>query len=287
MHFLLLRGHGSRLAAYYPSVVEQAREPDDASVPAFEAFVAEHEARLRPILTERRTQTNAVGRCAALYPAFAHVIDRLAAQSALIELGASAGLNFYWDRYAYDYDGTRVGVADSPVVIACGLRGSGPPLPADPPAVHSRVGLDLNPLDPSDPADADWLRALVWPEHAARRRRLDGALEIAAGDPPRVVAGDAVERLLQLVGDIPAGVPVCLFPTLFAYQLSEAARERLHDRLRTLGTERELYWVASAVRATRTSTPSASGTVMDGGLETTQLGAFEAHGRWLRWAPGS
>ena len=43
--------------------------------------------------------------------------------------------------------------------------------------VAARVGIDLNPLDPADPDDRAWLRALVWPgpNAAARLERLDAA----------------------------------------------------------------------------------------------------------------
>src|SRR5580700_5480496 len=48
--------------------------------------------------------------------------------------------------------------------------------PAGLPEVVWRAGLDLNPLDVTDPADLTWLEALIWPKHtpprpAAGRRR--------------------------------------------------------------------------------------------------------------------
>lgn len=287
VHFLLLRGADAPLADYYPSVVEDARPPDAGLVPAFGTFVRERADQLRPILADRRTQTNAVGRSAALYPAFAFAFDRLDGPPAVIELGASAGLNLLWDRFTYDYDGRRVGAVDAPVVIECGLRGGEPPLPTDPPAVRSRIGIDLNALDPTDPTDADWLRALVWPEHADRRRRLNGALALAARAPPTVVEGDAIARLPELIDDVPADVPVCLFHTLFAYQLSAEGRERLSEQLRAIGADRELHWVASGGDGDRSehAVGLLHGTVTDGDLAVTRLGAFEAHGRWLRWSP--
>jgi hypothetical protein len=49
----------------------------------------------------RSTQTNEVARCAAFLPLLAD----LDAELALIEVGASAGLCLFPDRYAYSYDG--------------------------------------------------------------------------------------------------------------------------------------------------------------------------------------
>ena len=64
------------------------------------------EGSIRPTILERATQTNEVGRLATLYPAFASLGTR---PLALLEVGASAGLCLYPDRYSYRWtlpDGT-------------------------------------------------------------------------------------------------------------------------------------------------------------------------------------
>jgi hypothetical protein len=49
-------------------------------------------------------QTNEVGRCASLLPAFGVVAARTDGRPlALVELGTSAGLNLVWDAYGYAY----------------------------------------------------------------------------------------------------------------------------------------------------------------------------------------
>ena len=105
-------------------------------------------AALAATLSTRRTQTNETARCAGLLPAFAAVAD--GRPLALIEIGASAGLNLRWDHYAYDYGGRAAGVPSSPLTIACELRGPHVP-PLDPPPVAWRAGIDLSPVDASDP----------------------------------------------------------------------------------------------------------------------------------------
>ena len=108
---------------------------------------------------------------------------------ALIEIGASAGLNLRWDHYAYDYGGRAAGVPSSPLTIECELVGPHLP-PLDPPPVVWRAGVDLAPVDASDPADARWLRACLWPDQPARQARLAAALEIARSHPVDIRRGD-------------------------------------------------------------------------------------------------
>ena len=120
IHDELLREPDDELAAYYPTVGGR-RAPDAALGPALERFCAAREEPLAHTLATRRTQTNETARCAGLLPAFAAVASgRPLAQ---IEIGASAGLNGLWDHYAYDYAGTPAGDPDSPLRIACELRG--------------------------------------------------------------------------------------------------------------------------------------------------------------------
>ncbi len=82
---------------------------------------------------------------------------------AIIELGASAGLNLLWDQYRYVYDGDgSFGALDTAVVIRSQFRGSQrPALPALAPPVVGRVGVDLDPIDVRDSEQGRWLQALV------------------------------------------------------------------------------------------------------------------------------
>ncbi|HEU5199384.1 MAG TPA: DUF2332 domain-containing protein, partial [Ktedonobacterales bacterium] len=186
VQYLLLKGVEHQLASFYPGI---AAAPDEANdpYPAFRAFCLEHAEAIRPLLATRRVQTNEVGRCACLLPAFG-LVARLAQAEplALVEIGASAGLNLLWDHYSYDYgDGNHYGAADSPMRLPCALRGpKTPSFPSTLPAIAFRIGLDLNPIDIANTDEMLWLRALIWPEHHERVTRLQQAVEIARQDPP-------------------------------------------------------------------------------------------------------
>ena len=61
------------------------------------------------------------------------------------------------------------------------------------------MGIDLRPVHLGDEDSIRWLRALIWPEHIERQERLGVAIEVAKKDPPRVIEGDASERLAEVL----------------------------------------------------------------------------------------
>lgn len=176
---------------------------------------------VRPVILSRSTQTNEPGRCAVLLPFFAELTGPLG----LIEVGAAAGLCLCPDRYAYEYV-TDHGVrhvdptAGSTVMLRCGL--SGAEAPGCLPDVVWRAGIDLHPLNVFASDDVAWLDALIWPEHDARRERLSAAVHIARTDPPRIVAGDLLSEVEELIAQVPPGVrPVVFHTAVLAYMEAE------------------------------------------------------------------
>ncbi|MFL1377445.1 DUF2332 domain-containing protein [Nocardiopsis protaetiae] len=189
----------------------------------FRAWAVEHWDAVREVVLERMTQTNEVRRCAALLP----VLATLPGPLGLVEVGSSAGLCLYPDRYAYSYDGADP-VGESPLVLECSTSG-GVPVPGRVVEVAWRAGVDLNPLNAADAGDVRWLECLIWPgvNEAARRERLRAAASlVAAAGPPPIVAGDLLETVADLVSQVPEGVtPVVFHGAVLAY-LSPAERER-------------------------------------------------------------
>lgn len=191
----------------------------------------------------RSVQTNEPQRCAALLPALA----TLDGPVALLEIGASAGLCLYPDRYSYRFRPTNAGdvVAldppggASPVLLECTVTGD-PPLRM--PDVVWRAGVDLSPLDARDAADRRFLTALVWPGEEGRAQRIEAALDIAATDPPLLVPGDATdpEVLLALIERAPAGATLVVTTPGVLPHIPRAGRDRL---LRTL-RELDAVWIS-------------------------------------------
>jgi hypothetical protein len=160
------------------------------------------------------------------------LLARLPQPLALIEVGASAGLCLLPDRYAYDY-GRHVlrpaAAASEPPVFPCKVNPATPP-PAELPRVVWRAGLDLNPLNPSDPGDRAWLEALVWPEQSDRLSRLRAALAIAAAESPAVDKGDLRRDLTTLAAQAPKKATLVIFHTAALAYVSPAQEREAFAR---------------------------------------------------------
>ncbi len=189
---------------------------------------------IRALMLSRSTQTNEPARCAVMLP----VLARLPQPIALIEVGASAGLCLLPDFYGYDYG--RRALAPRPLSIeapmfACAASAD-TPLPEALPFIVWRAGLDLDPIDAADRAQAAWLETLVWPEQAERAARLRGALKIAALQKPRVDRGDLLgEKLATLCALAPKSATLVVFHTaVLGYVADRARRRRFAETVRTL-----------------------------------------------------
>lgn len=132
VHDVLLAGDGHPLAAWYGSITDPARpvgQGDDDPWPHFRWLALEDDDVAERLRT-RSTQTNEVGRCAALLPALAGVAASApgappdgARPLGLVEIGASAGLNLLFDRYGYHYEpGGQEVNPSSPLTLRCTLR---------------------------------------------------------------------------------------------------------------------------------------------------------------------
>lgn len=212
----------------------------EASFARWAEWVLAHAEELIAECATRRIQTNEPLRCAALLPALSLIEGPIA----LLEAGASAGLCLYPDRYSYRYRGDRYRgddvdldppVGPSRVVLASRLSGR-PRLRL--PEIVWRGGIDLQPLYAADPADRDWLRGLVWPGETGRADRVVAALDVVAADPPRLIAGDAVDGIPALAAAARDAAPeatlVVTTPGVLAH-LPRAGRERVIEAARSAG----------------------------------------------------
>ncbi|MET4094059.1 DUF2332 domain-containing protein [Arthrobacter sp. UYCu712] len=248
----------------------------------FRIFLDRHWQDVSRIVLSRATQTNEAGRCATLLPVLARIAAAEDRPLALLEVGASAGLALFPDRYGYEFrsagqsevggPGARTGAREaagarevagareaagavtrlSPAgaaegtfpVLHCTVTGP-VPLPADLPRVVWRAGIDLNPLDVGDPEDVAWLEALIWPEQDFRRQRLRQAIDVARADPPLLVAGDLNEELLTLAGQAPPDAELVVFHSAVMGYLDAADRDRFRSTMAGLARDRGCHWLSN------------------------------------------
>ena len=257
-HDLLLAGTAHPLARFYRSVAahSDARRDVDHAFAAFADFCGQHRDALLAALGERTTQTNEVGRCAALRLVLADLDRRQ--PIALIDVGCSAGLNLLVDRYRYTYrlpDGTAHAIGsesrDSQVEIHSEFdSGDGRDAAARfdraaMPVIVDRVGIDLAPLDIRNARDARWLRACVWPSDLERHARLAGAIALAHGATLDLHRGDAIDLLPAIVGAIGGAVRPVMFHSWVVSYFDRAMRTRFAEAMQALVIERDGVWISA------------------------------------------
>jgi len=236
------------LAAYYPHPGGSQPPRDDGFRPALRAFARAEEEALGRLCRQHRYQMNEVGRSLDVLPALALVTADDPRPLALVDLGTGAGLGLHLDRYRYTYrlpDGHRLVAGDtgSTVSLSCEVRAGRPPVGDHLPPIGSRVGVDSEPLDLSDPATAGWLAACVPPE-AGAVTRFAAAAAVARAHPVPTVRGDLVDVLPQIVAEIPRDELVCLVDTYVHVFLPPAELARFDALVDRIGRERDVEWIS-------------------------------------------
>ena len=291
VHSLLLGGADHALGAFYPSVTPSAAVSPGDPMPAFRTFCRDYRDALLELVSTGLVQTNEPRRCTVLLPAFA-TVARLAGDRplALIEIGASAGLNLLFDRYGYDYGaGRSVGDPRAPVRFACALRGAVlPPLHAGLPQVTTRVGIDLHPIQADDPQATRWLRALVWPEHPERRHRVTAGARRSAARAPDPGGRRCPHRPPQAVAAAPVDAALCVFHIATLAHFPPEARERFRALIAELARQRDLFWLSSegvglGERRRQGEYVTILTAFQQGRQVERQLAYNHQHGAWLEW----
>ncbi len=305
IHHLLIEDPTEPLATWYPNLHTAAKPAADRALgPTLAAFITRRIDDITQLTAQRTTQTNEVGRCAFLVPALAFVAAEpsIDAPLAHLDVGASGGLNLLLDRFTYRYaprgdhpqsiDHTALG-GDSTVELRCEVAGA-MPLPTALPTVAARCGIDRHPIDVTDPTEARWLEACVWPDQHDRFERLVAAIEIARDHPPELLAGDAVASTVPALERMATrGHPVVTNTWVLNY-FEPAARRAYAAELDRFGGSHDLSWIYAESPA---QTPD-----LDHGVPTDQhiteltlirwragerrvdhLATCHPHGYWIDW----
>ena len=282
VHFLLSEAPQHELAGFYRSLCGEPGPPSDAHH-AFRDFVLSNADRLIPLLETRITQTNEVGRCSFLLPSFIFVHHLAGGRPlALIDVGCSVGLHLRWDRYHYDYGVVQAGVPHAAVRITCELRGTVmPPLAAHLPECSFRLGIDLDPIDLADPIARRWFEALIWPEHAGRRRLAAAAIDELLRDPQVIVKGDAVDVLDVQLEQVPSDATLIVYNSAALCQGGPDDEAAIAKILTAFSSRRPIHWLHCENEEVRLRA------IDRGRMTQTKLANKDGHGRWLEWLRAS
>ncbi len=240
LHALHRRG----VAALAPLFTGQEADPDSVAA-ILRAVLFAHDAALLPWL-DGPPQTNEAGRSAGLMTGILHLAARYGPRVEILEIGSSAGLNLLIHRYNFNLGGVHAGPADSPLTIAPDWRG--PPPPAVPVEIVSTRGVDIQPLDLSDPHNAERLQAYCWVDAPDRQARLWATIAMFRAHGVALEQGDAADWIeARLAEPQAAGVTRVLMHSVVWQYLPEPTQHRIADAMQAAGAratpERPLGWV--------------------------------------------
>ncbi len=282
LHLMVRAGRAPTLAAFYPGHGDRPWDAK-AGARAIEEATAANRAFVEDILSGP-PQTNETGRSAVLMPGYAEIARRTGLPLSILEIGASAGLNLLWDRFAYRYGDRFIGDRHAPVTIEAEWRGPWCNVERLPTVVAKR-GCDRAPVDLTAPGAADRLIAYVWPEQKARLARVESAIALAQREKPpleKADAGDWLER--QLAAQVP-GAATVVAHTIVRQYIARETRHRIEALLKSNGeratSNAPLAWL-SLEQYAADQLPEVRLTLWPGG-ETKKIANAHPHGAWIEW----
>ena len=230
LHHATLAGRDARLAAVYPAARADWRI--DEVWPRAREFLA-RERDWTAAFLRSAPQTNETRRAIALLAGFLTFADAHPGPIDTLEIGASAGLNLCWDRFAYRTETWRWG-AESPVVIDTEWKGAAPPIHAAL-SVRQRAACDLHPLDIADPDERLRLESYIWADQPERLARFDGAAALAVEAGVRVERADAAEWLERKLPQRARDAATVVYHSIFLQYPPRETREAIAAAIAAAG----------------------------------------------------
>ena len=279
LHALHLAGSASDLSRVFRGEVT---DPGAVRDIVRDTFAAQDDA-LYPWL-DGPPQTNEPGRSGALMVGLIDVVRRFGQPIELLEIGSSAGLNLLIDRYRFDLGGTMTGPEDAPVTIRPEWRGTVPPQIGV--RFASVRGMDVQPIDATDPAAAERLRAYVWADQPERLDRLTRAIAMLRERPVRLERDDAAAWIeARLAEPQPAGVTRVLMHSVVWQYLGAERQARIAAAMEAAGAratrERPLAWVRMEPERGLTPRQEVWVRTWPDGAPEAKLAHAHAHGAWV------
>lgn len=279
LHRAMLDGDAELAECYAARQIDAAR---------LDAALLRHGTLLARYL-QSAPQTNDPQRSAILLGGFLQIASQTGPLPLdICEIGASAGLNQSWFRYAYDFGSWQWGdAARAPLILHAEWHGPRPPDGA-PPVRHS-TACDLAPIDARNSEDRQRLLSYIWADQPERLERVRRALDFAAHEGIRTTRAGAGDFVAQALQKRQAGAVFVLCHSIVWQYIDPTEQQRIAGLMQAAGDTATLQAPLAWLRFE-------SGAATDGGElvltlwpggATRQLAVADYHGRWVRWASRS
>ena len=107
-------------------------------------------------------------------------------------------------------------------------------------------------------------------------------LVLARKYPPTIIAGNAVEKLPEILSSVPQNVALCIFHTFALNQFSSDSSEKLFSLLAQHSLKQDVFVVSIEVKDK--ANPLLKITFFKRGIKSSQTLAYcSPHGDWLEW----
>lgn len=276
LHYLILTGRARELAGVYPPT-----NANDADLSGALAQVLQNQSDFLTDWMQSPPQTNEVRRSAAILPGLAAIAKAHPRPMELLELGASAGLNLCADQFCLHASGITLGDPASGVQLRPDWTGAAPPDAQI--EIARRAGVDLTPIDATDPDQLMRLLSFLWPDQPHRADLTRAAAQAVTGAGLSVDKGDAADWLDSRLRSRKPGRTCVVFHTIAFQYFPKASQDRIADMMERGGgqatAESPLAWLAMEADGT---SPGAALTLRlwPGDLRLV-LGRADFHGRWV------
>lgn len=274
LHALVLKKDCPALMAIYPP----NPSPTDAQIDEALHVALTHHAETLDRWLDMPPQTNEVRRAAVMIAAGHWLAQHYALPMHVLELGASAGLNLMWDRFALEAGSTRLGPEEAPVVLSPDWRGDMPSGSA--PKVLSRRGVDLMPMDVEDPDDLLRMSSYLWADQPERLERSRAAASIFEAHVDQGDAAAWLETRLKTVG--PDHLTLIYHTIAWQYFPAET-QSRCLAAIQSASRNGPIAHLSMEADERKGQGAAITLTLWPEGRKLT-LGRVDFHGRWVDWA---
>jgi hypothetical protein len=281
LHALVLSGAEQRLvAAYPPNAIDSERLSA-----AIAAALVGHDGFINHFLGTP-PQTNEIARSAALLPGLLQIARQTGLPVRLHEIGSSAGLNLFADRFSYRFGSETWGAGRSAPVLVPEMRGIGAPDLSGKLQIAGRHGNDIAPLDIHAEQDRLRLRSYLWADQPERLARLDAAVAVAGDVGGFSVVALSAEKFVDQHLQLRDGECALLMHSVVWQYLPATVKSAITSVMEQRGGEatsaRPLAWLTMEGLGGVDPFATVSLRSWPGG-HTYVLARCDFHARWIEW----